>query len=117
VCLSILNADKDYVPSISLKQILMGIQDLLDEPNINDPVSGGGARGAPRWGPCPAADMTVPTKWPSTCRGGCRLSFLGPPPQAQRQAYQQLKDDKDAYWKQVKVLAKAYKPGDAWNMS
>ena len=38
VCLSILNADKDYVPSISVKQLLLGIQDLLDNPNISDPV-------------------------------------------------------------------------------
>eukprot|EP00455_Lapot_gusevi_P054589 TRINITY_DN877_c0_g1_i2.p1 TRINITY_DN877_c0_g1~~TRINITY_DN877_c0_g1_i2.p1 ORF type:complete len:162 (-),score=1.94 TRINITY_DN877_c0_g1_i2:180-665(-) len=38
VCLSILNEDKDWSPGITLKQILLGIQDLLDEPNIEDPA-------------------------------------------------------------------------------
>jgi ubiquitin-conjugating enzyme E2 I len=38
VCLSILNEDKDWVPTISLKQILIGIQDLLDNPNLLDPA-------------------------------------------------------------------------------
>jgi ubiquitin-conjugating enzyme E2 I len=36
ICLSILNADKDWRPNITLKQILCGIQDLLDNPNNDD---------------------------------------------------------------------------------
>ena len=38
VCLSILNAEKDYTPAVSVKQLLLGIQELLDTPNNNDPV-------------------------------------------------------------------------------
>eukprot|EP00801_Mesodinium_rubrum_P012164 Mrub_12249.p2 GENE.Mrub_12249~~Mrub_12249.p2 ORF type:complete len:153 (+),score=40.29 Mrub_12249:67-459(+) len=38
VCLSILNEDEDWKPSISIKQILLGIQDLLDNPNPNSPA-------------------------------------------------------------------------------
>ncbi|KAL9650451.1 hypothetical protein ABK040_004675 [Willaertia magna] len=38
VCLSILNEEYDWKPSITVKQILLGIQDLLDNPNINDPA-------------------------------------------------------------------------------
>lgn len=38
VCLSILSEDKDWVPTITLKQILLGIQDLLDNPNLADPA-------------------------------------------------------------------------------
>ncbi|KAL6055718.1 SUMO-conjugating enzyme sce1, variant 2 [Balamuthia mandrillaris] len=38
VCLSIVNEDEDWKPSISVKQILMGIQDLLDNPNPNSPA-------------------------------------------------------------------------------
>ncbi|XP_078487406.1 SUMO-conjugating enzyme UBC9-B-like [Ciona intestinalis] len=38
VCLSILDEDKDWRPAITIKQILLGIQDLLTEPNINDPA-------------------------------------------------------------------------------
>mmetsp|Transcript_3329 Transcript_3329/g.3844 ORF Transcript_3329/g.3844 Transcript_3329/m.3844 type:complete len:158 (+) Transcript_3329:1-474(+) len=40
VCLSILNADEDWRPSITLKQILLGIQELLDNPNPNSPAQG-----------------------------------------------------------------------------
>jgi len=36
VCLSLLDENKDWRPSIGIKQILSGIQELLDEPNIND---------------------------------------------------------------------------------
>ncbi|XP_036295670.1 SUMO-conjugating enzyme UBC9-like [Pipistrellus kuhlii] len=36
VCLSILNEDKDWRPGITIKQVLLGIQDLLDEPNTQD---------------------------------------------------------------------------------
>ena len=38
VCLSILSEDKDWKPSITIKQVLLGIQDLLDEPNPDDPA-------------------------------------------------------------------------------
>jgi len=38
VCLSILSEDKDWKASLTVKQILIGIQDLLTDPNINDPA-------------------------------------------------------------------------------
>lgn len=38
VCLSLLDDTKDWRPVISIKQILIGIQDLLNEPNIKDPA-------------------------------------------------------------------------------
>eukprot|EP01113_Clastostelium_recurvatum_P029885 TRINITY_DN3615_c0_g1_i1.p1 TRINITY_DN3615_c0_g1~~TRINITY_DN3615_c0_g1_i1.p1 ORF type:complete len:160 (-),score=6.54 TRINITY_DN3615_c0_g1_i1:108-587(-) len=38
VCLSILNEDDDWKPSITVKQILLGVQDLLDTPNPNSPA-------------------------------------------------------------------------------
>jgi len=38
VCLSLLDEDKDWRPAITIKQILIGIQDLLNEPNIKDPA-------------------------------------------------------------------------------
>ncbi|KAL1500255.1 hypothetical protein AB1Y20_012923 [Prymnesium parvum] len=38
VCLSILNEEKDWKASITIKQILLGIQDLLDNPNPDDPA-------------------------------------------------------------------------------
>lgn len=38
VCLSILNEDEQWRPSITLKQILTGIQDLLDTPNEKSPA-------------------------------------------------------------------------------
>eukprot|EP00288_Rhodomonas_lens_P019106 CAMPEP_0177716438 /NCGR_PEP_ID=MMETSP0484_2-20121128/14511_1 /TAXON_ID=354590 /ORGANISM="Rhodomonas lens, Strain RHODO" /LENGTH=163 /DNA_ID=CAMNT_0019228471 /DNA_START=76 /DNA_END=567 /DNA_ORIENTATION=+ len=38
VCLSILNEDQDWKPGISIKQILLGIQDLLDNPNEFSPA-------------------------------------------------------------------------------
>eukprot|EP00743_Colponemidia_sp_Colp-15_P001606 GILK01001753.1.p1 GENE.GILK01001753.1~~GILK01001753.1.p1 ORF type:complete len:160 (-),score=17.67 GILK01001753.1:185-664(-) len=38
VCLSILNEDEDWKPSITIKQLLLGIQDLLDNPNPNSPA-------------------------------------------------------------------------------
>mmetsp|Transcript_7164 Transcript_7164/g.18372 ORF Transcript_7164/g.18372 Transcript_7164/m.18372 type:complete len:159 (-) Transcript_7164:12-488(-) len=38
VCLSLLDADKDWKPAITIKQILLGIQDLLNNPNIDDPA-------------------------------------------------------------------------------
>jgi len=38
VCLSILDEDKDWRPAITIKQVLLGIQDLMNEPNIHDPA-------------------------------------------------------------------------------
>ncbi|KAJ1652790.1 SUMO conjugating enzyme Hus5 [Dispira simplex] len=38
VCLSIINVDEDWKPGITIKQILLGIQDLLDNPNPNSPA-------------------------------------------------------------------------------
>ncbi|KJE93915.1 ubiquitin-conjugating enzyme E2I [Capsaspora owczarzaki ATCC 30864] len=38
VCLSLLDADKDWRPAITIKQILLGIQGLLTEPNLLDPA-------------------------------------------------------------------------------
>lgn len=38
VCLSILDPDKGWKPSLSVSQILAGIQLLLDDPNIRDPA-------------------------------------------------------------------------------
>ncbi|KAG9397084.1 Ubiquitin-conjugating enzyme [Carpediemonas membranifera] len=38
VCLSILNAEESWKPQIHVKQILQGIQELLDNPNIESPA-------------------------------------------------------------------------------
>ena len=38
ICLSILNEDEDWRPAITIKQMLLGIQDLLDTPNPNSPA-------------------------------------------------------------------------------
>lgn len=38
VCLSILDEDAGWKPTITIKQILLGIQDLLDQPNILSPA-------------------------------------------------------------------------------
>uniref|UniRef100_A0A1B0EU88 SUMO-conjugating enzyme UBC9 n=1 Tax=Lutzomyia longipalpis TaxID=7200 RepID=A0A1B0EU88_LUTLO len=38
VCLSLLDEEKDWRPAITIKQILLGIQELLMEPNIKDPA-------------------------------------------------------------------------------
>ncbi|KAG5488184.1 hypothetical protein LSCM4_08163 [Leishmania orientalis] len=38
VCLSILNEEKDWRPNITIKQILLAIQELLDHPNVKDPA-------------------------------------------------------------------------------
>jgi ubiquitin-conjugating enzyme E2 I len=43
ICLSILNEETEenkpgWKPSITLKQILLGIQTLLDEPNLDSPA-------------------------------------------------------------------------------
>lgn len=38
VCLSILNEEKDWRPNITIKQMLLAIQDLLNNPNPKDPA-------------------------------------------------------------------------------
>lgn len=38
VCLSILNEDEAWKPAITIRQILLGIQDLLDNPNPESPA-------------------------------------------------------------------------------
>ncbi|XP_068151188.1 SUMO-conjugating enzyme UBC9-like [Drosophila tropicalis] len=38
VCLSLLDGDGDWCPSISIGQILLGIQELLQNPNIESPA-------------------------------------------------------------------------------
>jgi ubiquitin-conjugating enzyme E2 I len=41
VCLSILNEDEQWRPSITVKQILLGCQELLDAPNPKSPAQSG----------------------------------------------------------------------------
>ena len=38
VCLSILNEEEGWKPAITIKQILLGIQELLNEPNPESPA-------------------------------------------------------------------------------
>ena len=38
VCLSILNDDQDWRPAITVKQVLVAIQELLNDPNPNSPA-------------------------------------------------------------------------------
>ncbi|GMK56012.1 hypothetical protein CspeluHIS016_0210680 [Cutaneotrichosporon spelunceum] len=38
ICLSILDEEKSWKPAISIKQIVLGIQDLLQHANIGDPA-------------------------------------------------------------------------------
>lgn len=38
VCLSILNEEEGWKPAITIRQILLGIQDLLDDPNPESPA-------------------------------------------------------------------------------
>jgi len=38
ICLSILNEEEGWRPAITVKQILTGIQDLLNEPNPESPA-------------------------------------------------------------------------------
>ncbi|KAJ3293453.1 ubiquitin-conjugating enzyme 9 [Rhizoclosmatium globosum] len=40
VCLSIINETQGWKPAITVKQILLGIQDLLNEPNLLSPAQG-----------------------------------------------------------------------------
>eukprot|EP00466_Bigelowiella_natans_P019930 jgi/Bigna1/57270/fgenesh1_pm.8_\ len=39
ICLSILKPDKNWAASLSVSQILLGIQALLDDPNCEDPAN------------------------------------------------------------------------------
>jgi len=38
ICLSLLDADKGWKPALTIKQLLIGIQTLLDDPNPGDPA-------------------------------------------------------------------------------
>jgi ubiquitin-conjugating enzyme E2 I len=38
ICLSILNEEEGWRPAITLKQVLIGVQDLLDDPNPSSPA-------------------------------------------------------------------------------
>ncbi|WVQ84622.1 hypothetical protein IAT38_006777 [Cryptococcus sp. DSM 104549] len=38
ICLSILDEEKSWKPSITVKQIVLGVQDLLENANIGDPA-------------------------------------------------------------------------------
>lgn len=38
VCLSILNEEQDWKPAITMKQLLLGVQELLDTPNPESPA-------------------------------------------------------------------------------
>ncbi|THH18476.1 hypothetical protein EW146_g2517 [Bondarzewia mesenterica] len=38
VCLSILDEEKSWKPAITIKQIVLGVQALLNDPNVNDPA-------------------------------------------------------------------------------
>jgi len=38
ICLSILNEAEDWRPAITLKQIVLGVQELLDTPNPDSPA-------------------------------------------------------------------------------
>jgi len=38
VCLSLLDEEKDWRPAVTIKQILLGIQELLNECNVKDPA-------------------------------------------------------------------------------
>jgi len=38
ICLSLLDADKAWKPSLTIKHLLIGIQTLLDDPNNADPA-------------------------------------------------------------------------------
>jgi ubiquitin-conjugating enzyme E2 I len=38
ICLSILNAHQDWKSSISVREVMMGVQELLNTPNLNSPA-------------------------------------------------------------------------------
>ena len=38
ICLSLLDADKGWKPALTVKQVLLGVQTLLDDPNVSDPA-------------------------------------------------------------------------------
>lgn len=39
VCLSLLDSEKDWCAAIMIPQILIGLQELLDEPNLQSPAN------------------------------------------------------------------------------
>ena len=41
ICLSILDETKSWQPTITIKQMLLGVQELLNNPNNNDPAQQG----------------------------------------------------------------------------
>ena len=38
ICLSILNEDEDWRPSVTIKTMLLSVQDLLTHPNVKSPA-------------------------------------------------------------------------------
>jgi ubiquitin-conjugating enzyme E2 I len=44
VCLSIINESQDWKPSLTMKQVLLGIQELLGDPNPDSPAHDGAYR-------------------------------------------------------------------------
>lgn len=38
ICLSILNEEEDWRPGLKMKDLVLGIQDLLDNPNLKSPA-------------------------------------------------------------------------------
>ena len=44
VCLDIINTGGAWKPSLTITDILLGLQELLDEPNDSDPANGKAAR-------------------------------------------------------------------------
>ena len=61
VCLSILEEDKDWRPAITIKQILLGIQELLNEPNIQDPAQ---AEAYTIYWSVVTCSLAAPSPWP-----------------------------------------------------
>src|SRR4051794_13346166 len=62
VCLSILNEEEGWKPAITVKQILIGIQDLLNDPNPESPAQ---------------SEAYMLFKWVLICNSSkCRLWWL-----------------------------------------
>nr|XP_058141533.1 SUMO-conjugating enzyme UBC9 isoform X1 [Dasypus novemcinctus]XP_058141534.1 SUMO-conjugating enzyme UBC9 isoform X1 [Dasypus novemcinctus] len=78
VCLSILEEDKDWRPAITIKQILLGIQELLNEPNIQDPAQAEAY--TIYWLVAPVRQRCVPGP-PRASRPSFRVLSRGPRPQ------------------------------------
>ncbi|KAL0377687.1 UNVERIFIED_CONTAM: SUMO-conjugating enzyme SCE1 [Sesamum radiatum] len=71
VCLSILNEDSGWRPAITVKQILVGIQDLLVQPNASDPAQ---TEGYHLYIQC--ADHRKGTRSPSPSLGHVDVAYL-----------------------------------------